>query len=80
MTTGRDLEHRLSRMEARNPEKTEAERRTWRALRAMSTPDLKCLEGLLERVESGDPNVALTASEQEWIDETMKRATLAADG
>ncbi len=71
------LDDRVSRMEAieaRQADATEGEF-SLKILRAWSTPDLKRLEGLLERVEAGDPSVALTAAEQEWIDETMEQAS-----
>ncbi len=75
------LDDRLSRMEvigAREAESTEGEF-SLRILRALSTPDLIRLEGILERVESGDPSAAITAAEQKWIDETMKQARIIAD-
>ncbi len=74
MTTQRELEDRLSRMEATRPRKTEAEVAELRMLRAMSSADLRRLEGLLARVESGDPSAALTVAEQAWIDQTTKEA------
>ncbi len=41
-------------------------------------PDLKRLESILEREESGDPDAAITAAEQAWIDENMKHAKVIA--
>ncbi len=73
MTTQRELEARLSRMEATRPRKTEAERHIHRMLHAMSLADLGRLEGLMMRAESGEPSAALTTSEQEWLDATMKQ-------
>ncbi len=76
MATKPSLDDRLSRMEAiqaREADATEGEY-SLRILRGWSTPDLKRLEGLLERVEAGDQSAALTAAEQEWIDETMEQA------
>ncbi len=78
MTTQRELEDRLSRMEATRPRKTEAEVAELRMLRAMSSADLRRLEGLLARVESGDPSAALTVAEQAWIDQTTKEVTKSA--
>ena len=71
------LDDRVSRMEAieaRQADATEGEF-SLKILRAWSTPDLLRLESILERVEAGDPSVALTAAEQEWIDETMEQAS-----
>ncbi len=81
MTTQRELEDRLSRMEATAAREGDAgdDQFSLRLLRKWSTPDLRRLEGLIERVESGDPSAVLNAVEQEWIDETMKRAALAVD-
>ncbi len=81
MATKSELENRLLRMEATAAREGDAgdDLFSLRLLRKWSTPDLRRLEGLVERVESGDPSAALSAAEQEWIDETMKRATLAVD-
>ena len=81
MATKSELENRLLRMEATAAREGDAgdDHFSLRILRAWSTPDLRRLESILERAESGDPGAALTAAEQEWIDETMKRAALAAD-
>ena len=74
MTTQRELEDRLSRMEATTAREGDPgdDQFSLRLLRKLSTPDLRRLEGLLARVESGDPSVALTVAEQEWIDQTAK--------
>ncbi len=76
MTTQRELEDRLSRMEATAAREGDAgdDQFSLRLLRKWSTPDLRRLEGLIERVESGDPSAALTVAEQEWVDETTKEA------
>ncbi len=76
MTTQRELEDRLSRMEATAAREGDAgdDQFSLRLLRRWSTPDLRRLEGLIERVESGDPSAALSAAEQEWIDQTTKEA------
>lgn len=81
MASRGELEERLSRMEATAAREGNARDNQFslRLLREWSTPDLRRLEGLIERVESGDPSAALSAAEQEWIDETMKRAALAVD-
>ena len=79
MASKGELEDRLSRMEATAAREADAadDEFSLRVLREWSTPDLRRLESLLERVESGDPSAALSAAEEEWIDETMKRAALA---
>ncbi len=76
MTTQRELEDRLSRMEATAAREGDAgdDQFSLRLLRKWSTPDLRRLEGLLMRAESGDPSTALTVEEQEWIDQSMKEA------
>ena len=76
MTTQRELEDRLSRMEATTAREGDAgdDQFSLRLLRKWSTPDLRRLEGLIERVESGDPSAALTVAEQAWIDQTTKEA------
>ena len=76
MTTQRELEDRLSRMEATAAREGDPgdDQFSLRLLRRWSTPDLRRLEGLIERVESGDPSAALTVAEQEWVDETTKEA------
>ena len=81
MASKPSLDDRLSRMEAIASRETDSTEGGYqmRVLRAWSTPDLRRLEGLLERVESGDPSAALSAADQQWIDETMKRAALAVD-
>ena len=90
MASKRSLEDRLSRMEAARPRQTEEEDAQMRILRAMSTEDLRRLEGIAERVASGDPPLrewsfedlgghgALTVTEKAWLEETVKRAALAA--
>ena len=80
MASKPSLDDRLARMEAteaREADATEGEF-SLKILRAWSTPDLKRLEGILERVESSDPGAAITAAEQAWIDETMKQAKVIA--
>ena len=81
MASKPSLDVRLRRMEAIASRETGATEGGYemRILRAWSTPDLRRLESILERVESGDPDAAITAAEQVWIDETMKRAALAVD-
>lgn len=81
MATQGELEDRLSRMEATAAREGDAgdDQFSLRLLRKWSTPDLRRLEGLIERVETGDPSAALSAAERKWIDETMKRAALAVD-
>jgi hypothetical protein len=76
MTTQRELEDRLSRMEATAAREGDAgdDQFSLRLLRKWSTPDLRRLEGLLARVESGDPSAALTVAEQAWIDQTTEGA------
>ncbi len=73
MSLRRELEARLSLIEAKRPRETEAARYELRRSRAMDLPELRRLEGLLMRVESDDPGAALTAAEQEWIEKIMKR-------
>ena len=75
------IDDRLSRIEAIEAREADATDSGYemRILRAWSTPDLRRLERLLERAESGDPSAALTASEQEWINETMEQAKVIAD-
>ena len=78
-----DFEARLSRLERRCGHRegrpdfsglTKEERdRMRRMLQDLDLPDLRCLEGLLTRVESGDPSQALTAAEQEWLEGIEKR-------
>ncbi len=82
---GRDIDARLSRLErrqghgqGRSPEELEREAAEKRFFRAMSTPDLKRLEGLLTRVESGDLKEAITSpalspADRRWCDEIMQR-------
>ncbi len=82
---GRDIDARLSRLERRQGHGDGRSRQEiaraaadMRVFRAMSTPDLKRLEGLLMRVEGGDLKQALTstalnAAEREWCDEILKR-------
>ncbi len=80
MASKPSLDNRLARMEAiaaREAGATEGEF-SLRILRAWSTPDLKRLEGILERVESGDAGAAITAAEQAWVDENMKHAKVIA--
>ena len=81
MATKGELEDRLSRIEAIEAREADAadDAFSLRVLREWSVPDLKRLETILEREESGDPDAAITAAEQAWIDETMKRAALAVD-
>ena len=81
MASKPSLDVRLSRMEAIASRETGATEGGYemRILRAWSTPDLRRLESILERVESGDPDAAITAAEQVWIDEINERAALAAD-
>ncbi len=73
MASPRELEDRLSRLEATKPRETEATRHERKILQAMSLADLRRLEGLLTRIEEGDPSAALTAAEQEWLEKIMKR-------
>ncbi len=81
MATKGELEDRLSRIEAIEAREADAadDAFSLRVLREWSVPDLRRLETILEREESGDPDAAITAAEQAWIDETNERATLAAD-
>ncbi len=78
MTTQRELEDRVSRMEAIEARETDGadDQFSLRLLRKWSTPDLRRLEIILEREERGGPDAAITAAEQAWIDETSERATL----
>ncbi len=70
MTTQRELEDRVSRMEATSPRKTEAEEAELRMLRAMSTADLRRLEIIVTRIgEGGDRLAKLTAPERAWLTE-----------
>ena len=82
---GRDIDARLSRLErrqghgqGRSPQEIERAAADMRVFRAMSTPDLERLEGILMRVEGGDLKDALTcpavtSAEREWCDEILKR-------
>jgi len=81
MASKGELENRLSRMEATAAREAGGadDAFSLRVLREWSVPDLKRLESILEREESGDPDAAITAAEQAWIDEANERATLAAD-
>ncbi len=76
MASKPSLDDRLARMEAIEARETDGadDQFSLRLLRKWSTPDLRRLEGLIERVESGDPSAALTVAEQEWVDETTKEA------
>ena len=78
MTTQRELEDRLARMEATAAREGDVgdDQFSLRLLRKWSTPDLRRLEIILEREERGGPDAAITAAEQAWIDETSERATL----
>ncbi len=67
MASKRELEDRLSRMEAIGSRESEAESDEMKMLRAMPLADLRRLEGLIMRVESGDPSEALTAPELAWL-------------
>ncbi len=78
ITTQRELEDRLARMEATAAREGDAgdDQFSLRLLRKWSTPDLRRLESILEREGRGGPDSAITAAEQAWIDETSERATL----
>ena len=70
MASRRELESRLSRMEAKRPQKTEAELAELKMLRAMPLADLKRLEGILKRIGGDDDRLAkLTAPERVWLTE-----------
>lgn len=81
MASKRELEDRLSRMEGIRSRETDPAEDEYprRILGAWSSPDLRRLETILERVEAGGRSAAITAAEQEWIDETMKQARVIAD-
>ncbi len=70
MVSGRELENRLSRLEAARPRKTDAEVAEMKMLRAMPLADLKRLEGILTRIGGDDDRLAkLTAPERAWLTE-----------
>ncbi len=81
MASKQSLDDRLSRIEAIEAREADGREGQYsiKILRQWSLPDLRRLEGLLERVRTGDQSAALTAAEQEWIDETMKQARVIAD-
>ncbi len=81
MASKPSLNDRVSRMEAIEARETDwaGHQFSLQVLRAWSTSDLRRLEVILERAESGDPSAAITTAEQEWIDETMKHSRVIAD-
>lgn len=81
MSSQRELEDRLSRIEAIRARQADAAEDGFslRILRAWSLADLRRLEIILKRVEAGGPGAAITAAEQAWIDATMKEAKVIAD-
>ncbi len=80
MASKQSLDDRLSRIEAIEAREADGREGQYsiKILRQWSLLDLRRLEGLLERVGTGDPSAALTAAEQAWIDETMKQAKVIA--
>ena len=69
MSSKRELEDRLSRMEAIGSRESEAESDEMKMLRAMPLADLKRLEGILTRIEGGDRLAKLTVPERAWLTE-----------
>ncbi len=70
MASKRELEDRLSRMEAIGSRESEAESDEMKMLRAMPLADLRRLEGIVTRIGGGGDRLAkLTVPERAWLTE-----------